>query len=160
MTKAVILRGPAGVGKSTIGQALRNQLADNWAYLDIDMLKHIIAADSSEFRSQTAHDMANYFIEKLLQHNTKIIIEEIFKADYYKKVISLLEKYNYETLTVFLTAPTKTLIQRDAARFKHKGEQTIKDLSQTIRPLKENLTLDTSKQSVNDLVKRILQEIH
>ena len=159
MTKTILLRGPAGVGKSTIGKQLQEQLSGNWANLDIDLFKHMISKDSSAFRSDTAHDVALYFIEKLLQSSVNIIAEEIFKEPFYKQTLELFEKYDYQILTVFLTAPVDTVVQRDAGRAKNKGEDIIKGLHSEIVSLNEKLVIDTSQNTIQEIADQIKAEL-
>lgn len=158
MTKAILLRGPAGVGKSTIGKQLQEQLSGNWANLDVDLFKHMISKESSLFRSDTAHDVTLYFLEKLLQSDVSVVIEEIFKEPFYYQTLKLFEKYNCEVLTVFLTAPADTVVQRDKERAKHKGEDTIRMLHNEISPLSEKLIIDTSRNTTQETVDQIKAE--
>ena len=159
MTKAILLRGPAGVGKSTIGRQLQEQLPGSWANLDVDLFKHMISKKSSMFRSDTAHDVALYFLEKLLQSNTNMVIEEIFKEPFYNQTLELFEKYNCEVLTVFLTATVDTVVQRDEARAKNKGEDTIRMLHDQIASLNEKLVIDTGQNTIQETVDRIKGEV-
>lgn len=159
MTKAILLRGPAGVGKSTTGRLLQEQLPGIWANLDVDLFKHMISKDSSAFRSDTAHEVALFFLGKLLQSDVSVIIEEIFKEPFYNQALKLFEKYNCEVLTVFLTAPADTVVQRDEGRTKHKGEDTIRMLHNEISPLSEKLVIDTAQNTIQDTVNRIKAEL-
>lgn len=161
MTKKIILlRGPAGVGKSTIGEMLQIQLGEGWAFLDIDRLKHVISKNSSEKRSKVSHDVAYYFLKILFQNGYHIIAEEIFIEKYYREVLKICRQHNARVFQFFLSAPLHVLLQRDQDRVvKTKGKKNISKLHGLIQPTEGEIIIDTSKNSLEKIVSMILDTV-
>ncbi|OGN27933.1 MAG: hypothetical protein A3A33_04190 [Candidatus Yanofskybacteria bacterium RIFCSPLOWO2_01_FULL_49_25] len=160
-TTAIILRGPIGVGKSTIAEELKEELSDGWVHLDIDKLKHVISKDSSKLRTTIAHNVALYFLEQLIKNRFNVIVEEIFKEKIYRDAQDLLGRYNYKILKVFLTTPVDVSIERDKNRKnKTRGEKVVTDFHNQIKPLGEDLTIDTSKHSLEEAAELILKALN
>jgi adenylylsulfate kinase-like enzyme len=158
--KLILLRGPAGAGKSTLGEMLKDTLGESWVHLDIDKIKHFISGKSSETRSTIGHNVANYFMEQLFQNGFNVIAEEIFREGYYKQVLEKCKKQNIQTYQFFLSAPLDTLVQRDQDREgKTKGREDVELLHGLIKPLEGEAVLDANTQNQNDLVKTIIEAV-
>lgn len=153
---AVIIRGPAGVGKSSLSQILHEKIF-NSAHIDIDLLKRMMSHDSSDTRTSVAHTVTLFFIGELAAKGYNIIVEEIFKEIHLIPTKELLEKLGYRVLIVFLTAPLPQLIERDHCReIKEKGAGVISRLHKEIRPGKEDIIIDTAENSLDKSVESIL----
>ena len=159
MLKIIILRGPAGVGKSTVAELLQKKLGENWVHLDIDKIKHTISETSSPIRSEIAHRVGKYFIEELLSNNFNIIVEEIFRENFYKELLSLIERSHSSVHKFFLRADINTLITRNASRVKIKDHKTIQDLHSEIQPLEGEKILETSNYSTEQLAELIIKDL-
>lgn len=158
--KIILLRGPAGAGKSTIGEMLKDKLGENWVHLDIDKIKHFISRKSSQTRSSIGHKVANYFIEELFNNGFNVIAEEIFVEEYYGQVLELAKKNDAVVYQFFLSAPLDTLVQRDLDReVKTKGKENVELLHGMINPLEGETILDTSSQTQSDLVDVITEAV-
>ena len=158
---AILLRGPAGVGKSTIGGLLQTALGEGWAHLDIDRLKHVMSKESSEQRSRIAHDVANYFLEQLFSQKYQVIAEEIFFEPYFHQVVELCRQHNIRVHQFFLTAPLDVLLKRDQDRaVKTKGYENISKLFSLIQPLGTETVIDTTKYTPTEIVQQIMQHIN
>ena len=148
----IILRGPAGSGKSTIANLLKNRFGGQWVHIDVDYFKHLISEDSSAERTNIAHQTANFLLEQLMQNDFSIIIEEIFRDGYYQEVKNLVTGYRYEVHTIFLKADEDILIDRDKQRpHKNKGEEIIRELNAQIQPGEGELVIDTSGKSPEEI---------
>lgn len=159
MSFAIIIRGPAGTGKSEISNQLKNDIP-NLIHLDIDKFKHIISKDSSNIRSTISHDVGSFFLKQLIKNNFNVIIEEIFRKDYYNEIIQILKESNYTILKIFLTASKETLIKRDKHRDKNKGEEIISKLEQEIKSLNEDLIIDTNNKTIEEIKSIILKRLN
>ncbi|MFH0906297.1 MAG: zeta toxin family protein [archaeon] len=156
MKFAIIIRGPAGVGKSSISNKLKEEIP-NLIHIDIDKFKHIISKESNTTRSKIAQDVGIFFIKQLIKNKYNIIVDEIFREKYYYQMIRVLEKNNYSVIKIFLCASTKNLIKRDKKRLKNKGKEIIIKLEKEIRPLNGDIIIDTNNKSVRQIINQILK---
>ena len=156
---AIIIRGPAGVGKSTVGELLHHKLV-RAAHVDIDLFKQMISDESSVERTNIAHDTAMHFTKELHQHHYNIVVEEIFRSEHLAKWKKFLASLGYEIHTYFLTAPLPFLIERDATRrIKTKGEVIITKLHEEITSKDGEKVIDMSKLSPELTVDEILSAL-
>lgn len=155
----IIIRGPIGVGKSTISGLLERKLA-NTNHVDVDKIKHKLGGRPSESRTSRAHQIARQRVRSLIKQKKNIIIEEIFRWNDYSAMKKLVKNINYHIVKIYLKAPLDVLIKRDQARIvKHKGHEIVKEFYKKIRPVDEDLNLDTSKMSKQKLVSSIIKYI-
>lgn len=149
---AVVMRGPAGVGKSTIGNLLKSKIS-NSVHVDIDQFRQMISKESSDVRRTIARNVSRYFLEQLVENDYNVIIDEMFTDEaYYREILGILEDAQYQITTVLLTAPVETAIERDLTRaVKTKGAETISKLHARIQPFgDELLTVDTSAHTAEE----------
>ena len=158
MSFAIIIRGPAGTGKSEISNQLKQDIP-NLIHLDIDIFKHILSKESSNVRSEIAHNVGSFFLKQLIKNKFNIVVEEIFREGYYLEVIRLLEKSRYKVIKIFLTASKEVLINRDKKRTKNKGVEIISKLQKEIIPLKEDLIIDTTDKSIKEIKSIIIRKL-
>ncbi|MFT4303623.1 MAG: zeta toxin family protein [Candidatus Woesearchaeota archaeon] len=156
---AIIIRGPAGTGKSEISNHLKKDIP-NIIHLDIDKFKHIISKNSSNVRSAIAHNVGSFFLKQLMENNFNIVVEEIFREEYYNEIIKILEEGDYKIIKVFLTASKEMLLMRDRERAKNKGEEIIVKLEQEIKPLNEDLIIDTGEKTIEEIKYIILKKLN
>ncbi len=159
MSIAIIIRGPAGAGKSEISNQLKNDIP-NLIHLDIDQFKHIISKDSSNVRSTIAHNVGSFFLKQLIKNHFNIVVEEIFMEDYYNKIIQILKESDYNIIKIFITASKETLLKRDKNRAKNKGEKIISKLEKEIKPLNEDLIIDTTNKTIKEIKSIILTKLN
>ena len=65
----------------------------------------------------------------------------------------------YKTIRVFLMAIEQALIERHKNRQKNKGEKIIRKIKQEIKPLDEDLIIDTTKKDVEEIKQIILRKL-
>jgi predicted ABC-type ATPase len=159
MSFAIIIRGPAGAGKSKVSNQLTKDI-QNLIHLDIDMFKHIISKDSSKIRSTIAHDVGSFFLKQLIKNKFNVIVEEIFREDYYNEIIQILKKSDYAIIKIYLTASKAILLKRDKDRVKNKGKEIISKLKKEIKPLNEDLIIDTTHKTIEEIKSIIIKKIN
>jgi|CXWL01.1.fsa_nt_gi cytidylate kinase len=156
---AIIIRGPAGVGKSTVANLLHSKIP-NSAKIDVDLIKRMISEDSSVIRTNIAHSVSFSFAKELINNHYNIIIEEVFRDDHYFDVRKVFVESDYKCVTFFLSASLETLIQRDSDRkTKTKGKETISNLNKEILPRKNEIVINTEQLSIEEVVHNIMEEI-
>lgn len=156
--RAIILRGPSGTGKSTVGNLLKQSIQGS-VHIDVDLLKHMISFESSETRSSIAHNVTLFFLKQLVRAGySTVIIDEIFRKDFFDQVTGVLKKYKLPVQSFFLMAEEADLIRRDRGRIgKTKGRQTIQRLYEEIVPFPEDIIIQTTKRSPIIVGKSILK---
>lgn len=155
----VIIRGPIGVGKSTISELLERKLF-NTVHVDVDKIKHKLGGRPSKSRTLRAHQIARQRVRSLIKQKKNPVIEEIFRWDDYSAMKKLIKNKNYNIVKVYLKASLDVLIRRDQTRtVKHKGYKMVKEFYKKIRPVDEDLNLDTSKMNKQSVVRHIIQQI-
>ncbi len=156
---AIILRGPAGVGKTTTATKLREKIG-NAVLFNVDYFIHIFGRNPRIKEDKYfAYNICILLIEQFVKHDYNVIVEELLLSR--KDIdlfIRLFKKMNYRIKIFTLMAPLKTLIERDKERgYKYVGSKRIKFLHQEFKYnniLKENC-IDTTKYSVKQAVNKI-----
>ena len=134
--KIILLRGPAGAGKSTIG-ALVTQSAPIHVE-DVDLEKHKISPESSHSRTSKAHEICMQRVEETAG---PVLVEEIFRD---AQVELWKDRFGDLVETVFLNLDVEEAIKRNNARDKVKDEHTIRDLHAMLSPYECELVLDAT----------------
>lgn len=130
---AICLRGPAGVGKTTIAYAVGRSiikqkiLDDKIAYISADMFAHISfdckhTKDELDIKYELIRRSVNFLSEK----NFSLIYDDTYDREQdYINMVKLLEKKGYKTFLFFLTAPLSIVLSRNKLRF---WKERVKDL--------------------------------
>ena len=164
MNIIVVLRGPAGVGKSTISRLIQEKLGNNWTVLDVDKFKHYMPLKEGQSnraeRSRIAHDTSKYFAKEMYQKGYDVIMEEMYKKPYNDSLVEFLQQNHMQNVKVFLWAPVATVISRNAAREKTPPEEEIRRHFSEIEPYSDDLVIDTTKYSSDEAANIIIAEIN
>lgn len=163
MNKVLILRGPAGVGKSTISSLIQQKLGVNWAVVDVDKFKHYMPmkehqANRAE-RSKIAHDVSKYFALEMYKKGYNIILEEMYKKPFNDSLKEFLIDNNMEYFKVFLFAPVELVIARSNAREKNPPEDELRRHYAEIEPYADDFVIDTTKYTSEQAADMIIAEI-
>jgi len=127
MKRLILIRGPAGVGKSTVGIMLKDKLKDA-IVIDIDYLCHVIGGRVRQKRFKyIGHEVALSIIKEFTKEGDDIILEALFidqaDIDHVKKTFKELK---YKTVIFTLDAKLSTLIENDRKRpYKSLGKELI-----------------------------------
>lgn len=144
----LILRGPAGVGKSTIAKLIQAKLGVNWVVLDVDVFKKYMQLKEAESnraeRSKIAHDVSKYFAKEMYQKGYDIIMEEMYKKPYNDSLVTFLSENNMRYLKVFLHAPVDVVVERSANREKKPPAEELRRHYAEIEPYEDDFVIDTT----------------
>jgi chloramphenicol 3-O-phosphotransferase len=151
MNRIVYIFGPSCSGKSTLGQALQQQLGDQWTYLDRDQLiENGLCIESAADKTLE---------EKIQAVSNKVIIDAQIPWRAKKK----------EEVYCLLLPPLKTLLERDALRTEYLkrperrafyARQYVIDTHAALNAMdrkKFDIYFDSSLFSVEETVLKILQ---
>ncbi len=157
MSYYILIRGPLGIGKSTISRELAKRLNAEYISMDSILEEHGLAKTDSDY---TADDFvkANEIIiphaKKLLAKGKIVIFDGNF---YFKKQIDHLIKNISATYFVFtLKAPLETCIARDKSREQGCGEEAAKAVYGLVSKLDYGTIIDTSKKNIEQTIQEIL----
>ena len=156
----IILRGPAGIGKSTIVKLLSSKIKAEVFHID-NMLDRL----NLGYKQGEKWVPLNNFLEvdkkiiseinKKIKHK-KIIIEGNF---YHKEHIKdLLKSINSKNYIFTLKASVKTCIERDSKR-NSIGKKNIKDVHKLVSKFDEGILINTDNKNKEEIVKEIISYI-
>lgn len=155
---AVIIRGPAAVGKTTIAQALKEALPE-YVLLSIDMFRHMISKDSSAFCRTIARNVGEYFLKQVTENGPPVILEEVFHDDYHNRLLSILNDQGYRILGVFIHAPEDVLLSRNRNRSKVKSDEVILRFAGQSKAKDGELVIDANRYSAAEIVAQIMGKL-
>jgi gluconokinase len=158
MTKAIILMGVSGSGKTTIGQVLSSEL--NWSFYDGDdyhslenvekMSQGIPLSDKDRF--QWLGTLSNLLAEKHLDGENLVLACSALKQSYRQQLRS-----NKTHLTfVYLEGDFELIWERMGTREEHYMKpEMLKSQFEILEPPQDALTLSIDKP-VSDMVQEII----
>ena len=163
MNKVVILRGPSGVGKSTISRHIQDKLGVNWTAIDVDKLKHYMPMKEGQSnraeRSRIAHDVSKFFAKAMYDKGYDVILEEMYKKDYNDSLIEFLKNHDMQYLKVFLSAPVELVVERAQAREKEVSDDEIRRHFSEIEVYDDDFVIDTAKFSSDEVANLIIGKL-
>ena len=163
MVYYVIIRGPLGIGKSTIARKLASIL--NGGYISVDDVleeQNLDKIDEKEGCIPIRNFIkANKFIlEKIknLLENSKIVI---FDGNFYHKeqIENLIANLKYKHHIFTLKAPLKICIERDRKRGKVYGKEATNAVYKLVSRFDYGIIIDTNNKTAEEVVKDILSHL-
>lgn len=160
----LILRGPSGVGKSTISRLIKEALGVNWVVIDVDALKHYVPLKEGNTnraeRTTIAHDVSKFFTKELYTKGYNVVLEEMYRQKHNDELIEYLEKNHMRYLKVFLAASLGTLLRRSKDREKNVPEEETIRLYKETQPLDGDFIIDTDKFNSESAAQQIVSKIN
>jgi shikimate kinase len=160
MSYYIIIRGPLGVGKSTIAKALAKKL--NAAYISIDTVleQHGLDRKDDAFVPEDFIKVNRIIlptIKKHLQKNKIVILDGCF---YFKEPIAHLKKeLAFKCLIFSIKASLKTCIERDNNRRRVYGENAAKAVYSMVAKLKCGIDIQTDEKTEQQVVDEIISQL-
>ena len=165
--KIIVIRGKVTAGKTTTSHELA-KILPGWIFIDPWKIKEMF--EPLELKNRTslknASKKAMLVIMKEVIRNLEInIIVQETTVKYIKKYLGKdLKKHNYKIYSFFLDIDFKSAIKRDIQRekptmglSKFKTEEEFS--KKKAKPHRGDLAIDTSKHSIKEVVKQILNEV-
>lgn len=148
MKKAIIIKGPSGVGKSSISSLICKN--HNYKHCDTDEFKWLFSHERSKERTRIGEYLSYVYAKELIKKRYNIVIEAIPKV-YIKKLIPLLKKNNYQIIRIVLQASLEQCIRNNSQR-KRKGydEQVIREVYDKLSSSKGD-KIDVTGKSVQQI---------
>lgn len=152
---AIIIRGPAGAGKTTTSEGLKEALP-HCVWINVDAFRHMISKDSSDMRRNIARNVGVYFLSEVIRNNLSVIIDEIFHDNYYSQINTQLTNAGYKVHTFFLSAPEEVLLERNNSRRIIMPEEAVKYFAKETKINEGDILIDTDKYSTDEIISKIL----
>lgn len=163
MKDVIILRGPVGVGKSTISRIIQQKLGPKWCVINVDELKYPIQLLPDESnrpeRAQIAHDVSNFYAREMHQYGYHVILEEMYKKPKNDSVVSYMKENGLSCLKVFLSAPVEATIERNNNRSKVINEAEVRRHYAEIEAYDDDFVIDTTKYSAEEIADLIIAQL-
>ena len=162
MSYFIIIRGPLGVGKSTIAKKLAKILHAEYVSIDtvlekygLDKVKIEKWIPAKNFIKATEIILPK--IKEKLSHGKILILEANF---YHKKQIEhLVQNLSFPRYAFTLKAPLEVCIRRDSKRKKTLGKEATEAVYKLVSCFDYGTIIDTNKKTIDKIVKEIISYI-
>lgn len=159
MSCFIIIRGPAGVGKSTISKLLVDKINAEVIHFDKVMKELGMDYVSGEKwiplnKFLKANKIKIPHIKKRLKHGINIIIDGNFYHE--EQIEDLITKLDFQNYVFTLKASLDECIKRDKSRADTLGEQATTDVFKLVSAFDYGITLDTSGKIPTEIVDEIM----
>lgn len=156
MPKVILIRGPLGVGKSTVSKTLAQDLSAE--YISVDHMledNHLVGQNGIPLESFLK---VNSIIFKRAQESRKtLVVDGNF---YYQEQIDDLKNKFKDAVRIFtLTADVETCMQRDSKREKVYGEDAVRHVYMLTTKVKAGCTIDTTDLQEKKTIQKIKEKI-
>jgi predicted kinase len=159
MVYYVVIRGPAGIGKSTIAKKLADILSGYYISFDEIMKKNKLDTIVDDGIPAENFVKANVLVipqarEKL--KNNKIVI---FDGCFYRgeQIQHLKKSLAFKHFLFSLKAPLKECLERNKTRKKPMNNKAIKEVYHLVSVLQIGIEIDTSEKTEIEVVSKILK---
>lgn len=158
--RLIIVRGPLGIGKTTIATELAQRLRGTYVSIDEVLEKHDLDKNISPEsegipvdRFLQVNALIKPIIDVTINKGQPIILDGCF---YYREPVDELEKwYPGQVSTFTLTAPLETCILRDAGRKNTYGEDAARAVYELVSRIHLGTDIDATK-NIEDIVNTII----
>lgn len=160
MSYYIIIRGPLGVGKTTIAKKLVEEL--NAEYVNLDSVLSKYGLDKVD--TEDGIPVKNFIkaqekiipgVRDKLSNGKIVVIDACF---YYKEQIQhLIDNLGKDYVVVSLKASVDICIERDSKREKSLGEDSVRAVFGLVDRFDSGLVVDTNGKDVDQIVKEIVR---
>ncbi len=158
MKKLILIRGPLGVGKTTVSHILSQNLGLEYLSLDKIIDDNCLAPTDSDGIPLETYLKANEIILDLAEKSKNtLIIDGCFY--YQKKIDELVKKFDDNVEIFTLTSHVDKCIERDSKRPKVYGEESARFVHMMTTKIKAGHEINNTDLSVNETVEKIIEKI-
>jgi predicted kinase len=152
MVFCIIIRGPLGVGKSTVAERLAKEIGAELISIDRILDDHGLWEEGLVSEFLKANEIAANAAQVFLEKGVPVVLDGNF---YWMTQIEDLKKRLHRPVQVFtLDAPVEVCIQRDSGREFSHGEQAAREVFAKTVNVSYGIRIDATK-SVDETVARI-----
>jgi predicted ABC-type ATPase len=160
----IVIRGPIGVGKSSVAQALHQKMSERASLIEPDAIKRMIdPIQSSAWRREVAHNSALFLVDQILKVPRSVVVEAHTKyPEMLGRYQTIAAKNNAFCVNVLLTAPLEVCLaradQRHIPGIDYRVDHAmVEDYYCNLEPGQHDLVFDTSKQSCTFISEAVLE---
>ncbi len=152
MNTLTIIRGPLGVGKTTIAKRLAE--IHSVEYISVDEVLDQLHLDTTNGIPVEHFLKANkVIVNQIRQHNTPTIVDGNFY--YQKQLDDLIRQFPNDHIIITLTCDIESCIQRDAERKKSYGEDATRYVYDMVMRVKTTNLFDTTNLKTDDVIHKL-----
>jgi len=160
MSYYILIRGPLGIGKSTISQELAKRLNAEYIPVDIVLEKYGLDKVDKDAECIPAQNF-NKAIEKILPAIKEKLANgqiAIFDACFYHKetIEYIIKNLAYPHYVFTLKAPLDVCIERDSKRKKSHGKDAAGAVHYLVSKFDYGTIIDISKKNIEQTIQEIL----
>jgi len=163
MSYYIIIRGPLGIGKSTIAQGLAKILHAEYVPIDSILEKHSLDAIDKGAKCIPARNFikADEIILPSIKEKLKIGKKVIFDACFYHKehIEHIIKNLPYPHYVFTLKAPLEVCIKRDSKRKKTHGKDAATAVHHLVSRFDYGIVIDTNKKNLKQTIEEILSHL-
>lgn len=153
MSFYIVIRGPAGIGKTAVAKKLAHKLKA--VYVSFDKIREKHGIGLSEKQRIKANAVAVPQALKALRHGKIVVFDGVF---YHRSQLAHLTSALHFPYFVFtLAASVEEVVKRDAKRRgKAKlGKKKVRDFYQVVAKFKPGIVINTSGKTVERIISEI-----
>lgn len=159
----ILIRGPLGIGKSTIAKRLSKELDAEYIAYDRILDENDLHKDKEKgYISQKSFFKANEIAEKRARQLLKVKRLVIFDGNFYwrSQIDDLIKKLeDYQGYVFTLKAPLKVCIDRDSKRRKIHGKDATEAVYKKSTSFSYGIIIDTNKKTIKQVVDEIKKRL-
>jgi len=162
MTFYIIIRGPLGIGKSTIAERLSKELKAKYVPIDRILDEHDLTRDKEEgYISQRSFKKVNEIAVKRVKRKLENGNPVVFDGNFYWKsqIEDLIERLDFPHYVFTLNASLEACIKRDAERAKTHGKDAAEAVYKKSTSFTHGETINTEGKNVDDVVNEIKKRL-
>jgi|SRR3990167_7173941 len=159
MKQNIIIRGPLGVGKSTVAKHLAASLHGCYISVDEILSKHQLDLGEDGIPIESFIKANGFIVEiaKAADCDGAVIVDGNF---YYQEQINdLVSKLGGDVKTFVLTASLETCLKRDAARSRVYGEDATRVVYGLVARVHAGIEIDTEDKTESQVVDAIMNRL-
>ena len=160
MNLLIIIRGPLGVGKTTISQLLAQKLSADYYSVDDILAKNnldIVDENLGCIPEKNFLKVNQIITQKIIQNNQSVIIDGNFY--YQNQIADLIKNIPFQSFVYTLTAPLEVCIKRDSERPNSHGIDATTAVFNLVSQFNYGEIIDISNLTIDDSVNQIYSKI-
>jgi len=156
MPKIIVIRGPLGVGKTTIAKLLADKIGAQ--YLSLDKILKDNNLEGKDAIPVEKFLKANNIILKTIKNSkNSFIIDGCFY--YQEQIDDLKSKFPNDIIFFSLVSSVKKCITRDSQREKAYGKESAEYVHMITTKIKEGYEIDNANLSIPETINKIIEKI-